>query len=76
MLRSSAAITSSVAVASAEPETHRGLDRTEAQTVADGVGPTHPRASATQFAALDDGRAATAVIALADRRILSCELTG
>ena len=76
MLRSSAAIASSVAIASADLGTHRGLDRAEAQRVADGIGPTHPRASAKQFAALDDGRAATAVMALADRRILSCELSG
>ncbi len=49
--------------------------RADAQRMVDAVGPTHPRASAEHFAALDDGRAAHAVIALAGRRILSCALT-
>ena len=57
-------------VASAE-----SLGRADAQRMVDAVGPTHPRASAEHFAALDDGRAANAVIALAGRRILSCALT-
>jgi hypothetical protein len=39
------------------------------------VGPAHPRASAGHFADLDDPRAAAAVITLAVRRILSCDLT-
>ena len=46
----------------------------DAQRMADAVGPTHPRASAQHFAALDDGRAAAAAIALADRTILSSDL--
>jgi hypothetical protein len=71
IMRGSAAV-----VGSTDPGTHRGLDRAEAQRAADGVGPTHPRASSNQFAVLDDGYAATAVMALADRRILSCDLTG
>ena len=50
------------------------LGRAEAQRIADAFGPTHPRASAQHFAALDDGRAARAVVALADRRILSSDL--
>jgi hypothetical protein len=54
----------------------RALGRVEAQRMADVVGPTNPRASSEHFAALDDGRAATAVMALAARRILSCDLTG
>ncbi len=53
---------------------HGALARAEAQRMADAVGPTHPRASAEHFAALDDGRAATATMALAARRILSSDL--
>ncbi len=50
------------------------LGRAEAQRMADAVGPTHPRASAVHFAALDDGRAVTAVMALAAHRILNGDL--
>ena len=52
------------------------LGLVDAQRMVDAVGPTHPRASAGHFAALDDGRAANAVTALAARRILSCGLNG
>ncbi|HZD97118.1 MAG TPA: hypothetical protein VE132_03040, partial [Micromonosporaceae bacterium] len=52
------------------------LGRAEAQRMVDTVGPTHPRASAEHFAVLDDGRAVRAVLTLAARRILSCDLEG
>jgi hypothetical protein len=52
----------------------QGLGRDEAQRMADVIGPTHPRASAQHFAALDDGRAVTAVMALADHQILSSDI--
>ena len=55
---------------------HGALGRAEDQRMGDTVGPTHPRCSAEHFAALDDGRAVTAVLALATRRILSCDLKG
>ena len=52
------------------------LGRADAQRMVDTVGPTHPRASTEHFAVLDDGRAGTAMLALAARRILSCDRTG